>query len=151
MMQKLEIECPKGNSPTCIKCGNWNAMLDDWARLRYGDGEIVHLLVCRDCGFAVTYDSIKLVEPKPLTVQCKLVLEGQTLDEETRKRVNQKSNTRWYAHVDLPQPHLIKGCPMGREETKEGAIEDLRYRVRIESKVELEFTETLIRDLREEK
>ena len=63
-MDKLKLHCPKGNSPTCPDCGNSNAMLDVRASCHFrgegGDVDFVGLLVCRDCLFAVTLDSVQL-------------------------------------------------------------------------------------------
>ena len=62
-MDKLKLHCPKGNSPTCISCGNWNAMLGYNARVYVGEEKYIRMLICRDCGFAVTEESVELIEP----------------------------------------------------------------------------------------
>lgn len=61
--RKLALHCPIGNAPTCPACGNWNAMLDGsaHARLVHDNQEhLLWLLVCRDCGFTVTRESVTL-------------------------------------------------------------------------------------------
>ena len=61
-MKKMKVHCPKGNSPTCPSCGNWNAMLDYRGRI-YDDGEVwIEMMRCRDCGFTVTAESVELTD-----------------------------------------------------------------------------------------
>jgi len=50
--------------------------------------------------------------------------------------------TRYYAEVKAPYNKELKGCPLGRSwESSEDALVDLKQRVRMESKVNLEVIE----------
>lgn len=47
--ERIEMVCPKGNSPACPSCGNWNAMLD----AQRESFEEPRRFICRDCGYSV--------------------------------------------------------------------------------------------------
>jgi len=49
---RLILETPGDNAPTCPACGNWNAMLHK----RDPDRDYKSMHCCRDCGFAVDKD-----------------------------------------------------------------------------------------------
>lgn len=57
MVEKIKLEVPNGNEPTCPECGTWNAMLR-WADK---DDDYVDYERCRDCGYKVLKSNVEYV------------------------------------------------------------------------------------------
>jgi DNA-directed RNA polymerase subunit M/transcription elongation factor TFIIS len=57
---EIKLHVPRGNAPTCPKCGNWNALLDK-TRQSIQDESIILYFECRDCGYTVRADKCKEV------------------------------------------------------------------------------------------
>ena len=56
----VALHFPKGNSPTCPSCGNWNAMLDEY---RHSENPY-RILKCRDCGVELPEGTYHIIEEK---------------------------------------------------------------------------------------
>ena len=53
-----------------------------------------------------------------------------------------EAGIQWYCELAVPAHEVgVKGCPLGRARTKQGAIEDLVRRIGYESKVKIEPVE----------
>jgi hypothetical protein len=53
-----------------------------------------------------------------------------------------EAGVHWYCELVRPAHEVgVKGCPLGRARTKQGAIEDLVRRIGYESKVKIEPVE----------
>ena len=54
---RIILERPGDNAPTCPACGNWNAMLDK----RDPHRDYKDMFRCRDCGFDVDKDQAVII------------------------------------------------------------------------------------------